>query len=298
MSPPTPGTQAPSLLLSTLRRVLRPLVRLMVAHGVQYPMLLELLKSEFVRVAEADFALGERTQTDSRVSLLTGVHRKDVRRLRAQALEDHALSPIVSLGGQIAAAWVASPVLTDDKGNPLPLPRLRSVGGQVSFEALVESLSKDVRPRVVLDEWIRLGAARLDPQDRVILNSAAFIPNKGFEEKLHYLAQNGHDHLQTMAHNVSGGTPPMLDRSVYYTRLTAENVRKLTRLAEQQGMRSIQSINRTAAQCKAQQSKDMDGAVHRINFGVYFYVEPAVNADVIPAEHDPAPPTGRRRASR
>lgn len=298
MNPPNPDTQGPVLLLSTLRRVLRPLVRLMVAHGVQYPMLLELLKAEFVRVAETEFALGGSTPSDSRVNLLTGVHRKDVRRLRAHAPQDHAPSSVVSLGGQIAASWVASPVLTDDKGHPLPLPRLRSVGGKVSFEALVESLSKDVRPRVVLDEWLRLGAARLDPQDRVILNSAAFVPSKSFEEKLHFLAQNGHDHLQAMAHNVCGGTPPFLDRSVYYTRLTADNVRKLTRLAERQGMRTIQSINRTAAEYKAQQPKDAEDAIHRINFGVYFFVEPGVNAEVISKENDPAPPSGGRRATR
>lgn len=298
MNPSAPGSQVPTLLLSTLRRVLRPLVRLMVAHGVQYPMLLELLKTEFVRVAEREFALDDKGQTDSRISLLTGVHRKDVRRLRNLDQDDQPLSPSVSLGGQIAAAWMASPVLTDAKGNPLPLPRLRSVGGQVSFEALVGSLSKDVRPRAVLDEWLRLGAAHVDPQDRVILNSAAFIPNKGFEEKLHYFAQNGHDHLQAMAHNVSGATPPFLDRSVYYTLLTPECVRKLSRLAERQGMRTIQTINRNAARCKAQQPKDAPEAIHRINFGIYFYVEPRVNDDVIPAAQDDESTSGRRRASR
>jgi hypothetical protein len=80
-------TPRPSL-LSALRRLLRPLVKLLTAQGLTYPMLADLLKQIYVDVAVREFALGEAAPTDSRVSLLTGVHRKDVKRLRGAPVTD------------------------------------------------------------------------------------------------------------------------------------------------------------------------------------------------------------------
>ena len=69
-------------LVAALRRLLRPLVHLMVARGITYPQLSDLLKGLFVEVADGDFRLDGKAPTDSRVSLVSGVHRKDVSRLR------------------------------------------------------------------------------------------------------------------------------------------------------------------------------------------------------------------------
>jgi hypothetical protein len=292
MSEHSPSTRAPAILLGALRRLVRPLVRVMLNHGVQYPMLLELLKSEFVHVAEAEFALDARAQTDSRISLLTGVHRKDVRRLRDTRIEDAPAPRTVALGAQIVATWTASPKLTDSRGRPLPLPRLRNNGGEKSFEALVESVSKDVRSRVVLDEWLRLGVARVDEDDRVCLDTGAFVPQKGFEEKVHYFGQNGHDHLAAMAHNLAGGKAPFVERSVYYSGLTPEAVAALTRLAERHGMRGIQAVNRRAAELK-QSGAGKSEAVHRINFGIYLYSE---RKAALPASERSAPARPKRAA--
>ena len=61
-------------MLTALQRVLKPLIRLALAQGINYQMLLESLKVVFVQVAEEEFKLSEREQTDSRISLLTGLH--------------------------------------------------------------------------------------------------------------------------------------------------------------------------------------------------------------------------------
>jgi len=197
--------------------------------------------------------------------------------LRDTRIEDAPTPRAVNLGAQIVAAWTASPKLTDSRGRPVPLPRLRNSGGERSFEALVESVSKDMRSRVVLDEWLRLGVARLDDDDRVCLDTGAFVPQKGFEEKVHYFGQNGHDHLAAMAHNLAGGKTPFVERSVYYSGLTPAAVAALTRLAERHGMRGIQAVNRRAAELK-QSGTGRPEAVHRINYGIYLYSEPKAAA--------------------
>ena len=83
----------PPSLLPALRSVMRPLVRLMLRKGVTFSSFVNLLKEVFVEVAEREFRLDGKPPSDSRINLLTGVHRKDVRRLRSQVPEDEASLP-------------------------------------------------------------------------------------------------------------------------------------------------------------------------------------------------------------
>jgi Family of unknown function (DUF6502) len=262
-------TPRPSL-LGALRRLLRPLVRLLTAQGLTYPMLAELLKQIYVDVAVREFALDEAAPTDSRVSLLTGVHRKDVKRLRGAPAADEAMPETVALGAQLAAAWTTRRALRDRDGRPRPLPRLASQGGARSFEGLVASISKDIRARPLLDEWLRVGAVALDDQDRVVLRSTAFVPSRGFDEKAFYFGHNLHDHAAAAAHNMQGSAPPFLERSVHYEGLTADSVAALAALAEKDGMRAVQAVYRKAKEREARDRK-ADGEKQRITFGVYFY---------------------------
>ena len=117
----------PSALVAALRHLLRPLVRLLTAQAVTYPMLTEFLKQIYVDEAVRHFGLDGEPPSDSRVSLLTGVHRKDVKRLRQSRTEDREAMPeMVALGAQLAAAWTTRKDLRDARGRPRPLPRLAS----------------------------------------------------------------------------------------------------------------------------------------------------------------------------
>src|SRR3974390_1739599 len=98
--PPRPG-EPPRALTQAIVRLLRPLVRVLIAHGVTFPMLAQLLKDIYVDVAEGAFPLSGKAQTDSRLSLLTGVHRKDVRALRGRGRAGDRPSPVVSRNAQM-----------------------------------------------------------------------------------------------------------------------------------------------------------------------------------------------------
>ena len=89
-------------------------------------------------------------------------------------------------------------------GAPRPLPRLASSSEKHSFESLVRSVNTDIRPRVVLDEWLRLGIVQIDEQDRVCLSVRAFIPRDGSEEMTYYFGRNLHDHVAAAVHNMLG----------------------------------------------------------------------------------------------
>lgn len=278
----TPSSNTPPGFARALRHVLRPMVRLMLAQGVTYPYLSNLLKGLFVEVADKDFRLHDKPPTDSRVSLLTGVHRKDVSRLRGElASQAELVPPVVSLGAHLVAKWLGSAQYVNGEGEPLPLHRFASEGGEQSFEALVASVNSDIRSRVVLDEWLRLGVAYLDEAQRVCLNTQAFVPAEGFEEKLFYFGHNLHDHAAAAAHNLLGSGAPLLERSLHYDELSAESVAKLRKQAEQAGMRALLAVNQNAMKLEQQDKEAVSselGQTQRITFGMYFYTEPAAQA--------------------
>lgn len=259
------------LLIAALRRIFRPLVRFLLAQGVSYPYLAELLKSVFVEVAtQSDFSLKGKRQTASRISLLTGVHRKDVKRLSAAHYESMLPPPNVSLGAQLVARWLGEHY-ADADGHPLPLARLASVGDGKSFEELVASVSKDIRSRAVLDEWLRLGVVRVDEKDRVTLFVEAFVPKKGFDEKVFYLGQNVGDHLAAAVSNTLGRAAPFLERSVYYDELSRESIEELKKLGTELGVRALQQINRRAMELEARDATERRTNDQRMNFGIYFF---------------------------
>lgn len=258
-------------LWSALRTLLRPLVRLLIANGITYPSLSDLLKSIYVDVAESEFRIEGRPQTDSRLSLLTGVHRKDVRRLGTEGIAKTAQTPrSVSLGAQLVGVWTSQSPYVDPEGRPRPLSRLARDGGPMSFEALVEGVSKDIRSRAVLDEWLRLGVVHLDADDRVCLNSEAFVATEGQDEKLYYLGHNVHDHLAAAVHNVMGGAPANLERSVHYDALSPASIQRIKLLVEDDGMKALKAVNREANRLERKDASS-DEPRQRFTFGIYFY---------------------------
>jgi Family of unknown function (DUF6502) len=288
-------------LLATTQRTLWPFVKLLLHRGIGYPLLAEALKSVFVGVAESEFPLEGKAETDSRISLLTGIHRRDVKRLREQRRKQRALAvdatpapaglPVsteVSLSARVIAVWTGLPSYLDERGDPLPLPRLARKGGEHSFESLVQSLSKDTRPRALLDEWLRRGIVAIDEQDRVHLNLAMLSTARDLDQRAFYLGQNIHDHVAAIAHDLTGERPAFLEYCVPHSRLTEQSVAELAELARQETLRALQVVHRRATELEARDAGSSEARA-RINLGVYFYAAEG-RASPLEARDSPAVP--------
>lgn len=255
-------------LLTAVGHILRPLIRLLLARGITCTVFCDMVRATYIKVAESEFKLDDKPQTDSRISLLTGIHRREVNRVRNEKEDRITLSRHASLSAQLLAIWSGDQEYVDDQGNPIPLPRLASKGSEKSFESLVQSISKDFRARVVLDEWLRQGVVRMDEDDNVHLSPEAFLQPGDMGEKIYYFGKNIHDHMAATVHNLSGNAPPYLERCVFYDRLSAESVRELSDYARSTGMRALQAVNRRAAALQKADQGRADTA-YRINFGIY-----------------------------
>ncbi|MFH0934531.1 MAG: DUF6502 family protein [Pseudomonadota bacterium] len=268
---PEAGLQTPpSALVSAVRHLLRPLVKLLLTHSVTYPFLTDLLKSIYVEVATEEFRLQGKPQTDSRISLLSGVHRKDVKQLRPDRNLEQTIPSSASLSAKLVKVWSSDPKRLDETGRHRPLPRLMSEGGGASFEGLVNSISKDIRSRVILDEWLRTGFARIDEEGRVCLNTEPDFKTGDLDEKAYFLGQNIHDHLCVASSSLEGQQPLPLDSSVQSNRLTAESIAELDALGRKLGMELLEALHKRVNELEARDAGDPD-ARQRMNFGIYFY---------------------------
>lgn len=272
--PPRPRAPAPDLLLRAVARLLRPLVRLLLQSGVTYPVLADAVRDLYVDVARTELLTDPKARTDSRVSLLTGVHRKELRR---QRLEEGAEAepPVVTRTSAVLARWLGSAAFLDAEGKPATLARS---GPAPSFDALVGSVTRDVRPRTVLDELLGNGVVRLEGE-AVALNADAFVPRDGDAAQMFYFARNLHDHLAAAGANVlavqaPGGTAPFLDRAVHYDGLSAEAAGRLEAAGRAAAQAMLLDVNRTAlAIADADDAARPKGApTRRVNLGVYLFV--------------------------
>jgi hypothetical protein len=248
-----------------LERLLRPLVRLLIRCGITFPVAADLLRTIYVEVAVRDLPAAERT--DSRVSLLTGVHRKEIRRLRTLP-QDEAEPPMVTRNSRLIGTWLGAAAYTDAAGAPRPLPR---TGPAPSFERLVESVTRDVRARAVLDDWLAQGVATIDEAGLVRLQVAALVPAPGQEEQLYYLGRNLHDHIAAAAANVlAEGQAPFLDRTVHYDRLSEAAAAELERRAREAAMAALLEVNRQAL-ALSETDPPASAPTRRVNFGIYLF---------------------------
>lgn len=149
--------------LAACRLALRPLVRMLLKHGVMHKEFVELSKEIYVEIARREYGLGGRPTNVSRMALLTGLDRKEVSRLRSK-LEQAGPQMRESLRAQdriarVLSGWHQDSSYLDSDGRPRSVPLK---GPAPSYEDLVSRYGGDVPAVTILRELKRTGAVRVD----------------------------------------------------------------------------------------------------------------------------------------
>lgn len=254
-----------------LRYLLRRVVRIAISSGITYQAFCKLLRSVYFEVAAEFEPVNGKPNSDSRVSLLTGLPRRDVRSLRETA--DAPAAPRPNIERLVLDAWTSSLDFMDANGDMLPLPRTQRQGGARSFDALVERVSKDIRARSLLDEWLRKGFVALDDEDRVVLvqrRSTGVVEGAAgtgllLSEMVSDLL-NGFD--QVYLHEQP--LPGFGFNVVYGHQLTEESAQLICSTAQREGVQLMNRLNRLVVEREALDSR-RDGATRRVmvGFGTY-----------------------------
>ena len=204
-----------SKVLKAIEYLLFPLVRLVIARSISYGSLTDIIKFVMVKETEQQLKLkNTEAISDSRISVVTGIHRREVKRVRGMKVNDVSIYE-PSLASQVVARWAGEKQLQSKNGsNPLPRKKLTPDG--FDFEDLVKSINTDVRPRVVLEELINRGLVTVNENDDLQLHPEKLALKQDQEETLHYLSLNIHDHLATAVQNLSNLDNKQLDLSLIH----------------------------------------------------------------------------------
>lgn len=253
-----------AIVLAAVLRAFKPLVRLLLRHGVAYPAFAAALKQVFLEAAVEELARTGKKQTDSAISLLSGVHRRDVRTLGRLDGARIAVEEPMNMASQVMSRWLTDPACLDAQGQPLALAR-------AEFDALVAAISSDVRPRAVLDELVRLGMAE-EGGDAVRLLAPGFVPRQGFADMAALLADNVHDHAAAAGANLDG-QGNYLEQAVFVDQLGTESAAQLHRVSADAWRQAFRTVMREAQARFDHDQKHVPPAdrIHRARFGAYFY---------------------------
>ncbi|NSX53708.1 DUF6502 family protein [Parasulfitobacter algicola] len=239
---------------SVIEITLRAFVRLLVAKGIGFPDAAETLKKLYIKAAQDLTTDGK--LTDSRISVMTGLQRRDVARLRnipepADSKPNHQV--------RLMALWQTDPAYKDH-------PTLPRTGPAPSFEALSRDIRKDVHPRTVLEHLLTADAVSYDADtDHVRLEQSSYQPMAGSDDQMAYLAQNLADHSEAAVQNVLTEPSPYFDRSVHYNNLPKEAVLALQNEYHHGQMKLLKALNQKAARLQT----DQPG--YRFRAGGYFF---------------------------
>ena len=262
-----------STLAAAVRSVLRPLIRILLRNGVPLWTFMEYAKQIYVDVAAREFGVAGRKPSISRVSLLTGLTRKEVSRLWQPAEELDVDISRYNRAARIVTAWMRERGFQDARGNPADLPL---EGKRRSFSALVRRHGADVPARAVLDELLQAGAVERTADDLVRLVTRGYVPRTDDREKLAILGSDVADLIATIDHNITN--PPaqaLFQRKVAYDALVAEALPELRKRAGKQGQALLESLDRFMSAHDRDANPGVTGSGrHRAMLGIYYFEEP------------------------
>lgn len=211
------GQEVKDHLRLALSLMLKPLVRLLIAQGVTHAEFSETAKEVYVEIALRHFET-EGKVNKSRVAILTGLTRKEVKNVVDRALTTAYKEKTHSRPARVLTGWYSDPAYQGPYGIPLELPYEASDEGEPSFVALVKNYSGDMAPRQMLNQLLEAGSM-LEIDGRYKAVSRIFLHKKLSPSVVDRLGSVGYRFFSTAAKNIDadreGGEKTLFDRMVF-----------------------------------------------------------------------------------
>lgn len=262
-------------------KLLKPLIRVLLRHGVPFSGLAEIAKRAYVEVASKEFAVPGKRQSNSRIAILTGLTRKEIQRLLNQhnLNEDQESVNRYNRAARVVYGWVHNEAYSGKTSNE------KSRASKLSpeqFNQLVKEYSGDVPPRAILDELLRVGVVRLQDNGEICLLARAYIPTRSAADKLLLLGRDVSGLISTMDNNIHGlSEQPLFQRKVFYDNLTDEAVAQVRSMLAEHGQALLEKFDRYMSEHDRDANPSVSGSGRRaVGVGLYFFEEPLVEEQV------------------
>lgn len=260
-------------LLRAARRILRPLVRIMLRNGIASDAFTELVRKAYVDVADEEFGIPGKKQTVSRISVITGLNRKEVARLRALEPIDGTDERWRNRAATVLSAWELDQSFLDRKGDPL---ELTFAGPSPNFSELVKRHSGDMQPRAVLDELIRVGSVETAGNDRYRMSRRGYEPSGDPEAMIDILGVDASEFIETIDHNVQHNPDEsLMQGKVLYNNVPAIHEKEFLSFSRRLGRSLINELNHWLAERDLPADDSSDVPRRSLGVGIFHISKPS-----------------------
>ena len=254
---------------SALLRLLRPLARLLLKHGMPYGMFAELARKAYVDEAFEHLQRQPGTRpTVSGVSALTGLTRKETKALRESTpVGNEKSAQRYSRAIRVISGWVNDSQFHDASGEPAILP---FDGADNSFSALVKKYSGDIPPVAMLSV-LATSQNVIESGDGVVLKERAYIPMSTPVDKINILGTDVAELIATIGHNLEAEPARLFfQRKVSNTAVRVDAIGKFREMSNRKSQELLEEYH---AWLSSQEVDESDGDSDQVGYvavGIYY----------------------------
>lgn len=268
-------------ILNALLVALRPLARALLTAGVGYREFAEISKTAFVDIATKDYGLRGRPTNISRVAVMTGLTRKEVRRIRDKAAAgDQTLVLRSAPMAQILHRWFTEDEFTSDNGKPRELP---FDNDDASFSTLVRKFGGDIPPGAMRTELKRIDAVEETSEGnlRVLKRNVSGLQSSDIV--INGLATQLYPAMLTFSHNVGleDASDRWVQRVVTTSYVRDSDLSRVRRISSDRLSEFTESIDDLFAAYETLYEKEDSNSPNRaVGIGVFYFEEQKSETDI------------------
>ena len=249
------------LIVKNLTKIFYPLVKLCIKEEIQLNVLIDILKRIYVDVSIKE-TISDKKITDSRISFITGVHRKDVKKFRGNNINFEEIKPVNPLKSKLISIWMGDKRFSKIDGTPKKL----SKNGLNSFETLTNLITRDIPSKTILDELMDRKIVFLNKKENTVsLNLQSVNQNSEPELNFEFLGDNVSDHIKTINNNLYN-EKKLIERAVFFRNISRSSINQIEEKSIKMTNKVLKEINELAYELN-----DEEDNISRFRLGIYFY---------------------------
>jgi len=273
------ASQSQRPIVTASLRWLRPIARWLLKSGVTWKEFAELSRGVFVSVAAEEFGLRGRPTNVSRIALLTGMTRREVRRYResevATPLEDVRAEDDLNHASRVLAGWHLDSEFIDELGKPRALD---AKGEGATFERLVRRYAGDIPVTALVKELVRSNSIERATDGRYRALRRFYMPRAMDGQAVERAGAVIADLAATVEHNLSRDVaePPRFEGRAQNRHVDPRQLPAFRAFMEREGQAFLERCDEWLSAHEAQPGEGTPVATLRLGAGVFAIQERTV----------------------
>ncbi len=263
-------------LLAAFRVLLRPLIRILLRHGISFAEFAEIVKAVYVEIAVTDFKVEGKRGTKSRIAVISGLTRKEVSRvIELAGAENQGGKSNLNRVARVLAGWHTDPDFIGPYGMPLEIRYEDSAPNVVTFSNLVRRYSGDMSSRSMLDELIRVGAVVETEPGWLKVLRRVYEPQTLAQDNFERVGEVVKNFVDTVDFNLQKEAlgAGRFERIVYSPEgIRNEDMTKFNLYVKERCQALLEEIDNWIAQLELPNKSNQQNVTHT-GIGIYHYIE-------------------------